>query len=253
MCSVIRFLLNRKKTSLFHNENFTARICVNTYFMWVALHARICLLWRKDWFYDERRLYNRTFYKQSSVCGCLYRPWANCWADLSDWFMSVLTWSRLKQKLSWTAFIHLSPSDCWYFRYYPAQMTDTPKSSCFFFSFSDSFNADKKKIILWWNKKKKEAGVEWKMKRSRPGRGVVVVVEGSEMMALADCIQFKSSPSAILIFISQPGIGSVWVVSRGLSGINLRPWSGPAPQTTCPLNIPVFRRNEGRLPERSSF
>lgn len=41
------------------------------------------------------------------------------------------------------------------------------------------------------------------------------------MMALADCIQFKSSPSAISIFISQPGIGSVWVVSSGLSEINL--------------------------------
>lgn len=42
--------------------------------------------------------------------------------------------------------------------------------------------------------------------------------------ALADCIQFKSNPSPIVIFISEPRCGSVMVVSSGLSETNLQPW-----------------------------
>lgn len=123
-------------------------------------------------------------------------------------------------------------------------MTDTAKSS-FFLVFWFLWSRQKKNHFVMEQEKKRDW--HWvEDEEIKAGWG------GSEMMALADCIQFKSSPSAISIFISQPRFGSVWVVSSGLSETNLRPWRvltrrGPAFQTKRPPKILVFRRNKWSL------
>lgn len=68
-------------------------------------------------------------------------------------------------------------------------MTDTAKSFLsfsfyFFFSLLILLKQTKKKRSFSDGTRKKEVGIEWKMKRSRPGGRV----EGSEMTALADYI-----------------------------------------------------------------
>lgn len=61
------------------------------------------------------------------------------------------------------------------------------------------------KIPLWW--KQKEAGIKWKKERSRGRKGKRKKNAKWWLTALADCIQFKNNPRAILIFISEPSTG----------------------------------------------
>lgn len=118
--------------------------------MWVALRARICLLWHKDWFYDARRVYNRTFYKQSSASGCLCCLCADGSADLPTDLRNI----NLRQKqdsfppsFTFWLLIHqiLSGSGDWY------------SKEISLFHFSLSFVADRclKSILLWMEQKRR--------------------------------------------------------------------------------------------------